>query len=97
MKAQPQKESSMSEIPWNPATLSKFKVMIGKLPIFHRRIAENVVPRDAGLNAQKRNSSSIEDEDLVRAFFSGVPAPFRGQMKQFLDESGLDYKKYGLE
>ena len=87
----------MSEIPWNPETLAKFKMMIGKLPIFHRRIAENVVPRDAVSNAQKRNSDSIEDEDLIRAFFSGVPAPFRGQMKQFLDEAGLDYKKYNLE
>ena len=71
--------------------------MISKMPIFHRRIAENVVPRDASLNAQKRNSPSVEDEDLIRAFFSGVPSPFRGQMKQFMDEAGLDYKKYNLQ
>lgn len=87
----------MSEITWNPDTQSKFKIVISKMPIFHRRIAENIVPRDAQTNAQKRNSACIEDEDLIRAFFSGVPAPFRGQMKQFLDESGLDYKKCGLE
>ena len=87
----------MSEITWNPETLNKFKAVINKMPIFHRRIAENVVQKDAKDNAQKRNSGAVEDLDLIRAFFSGVPAPFKGQMKQFMDEAGLDYKKYGLE
>lgn len=87
----------MSEITWNAQTQNKFRQVINKMPLFHRRIAESVVQKDARLNAQKRNSQTVEDEDLIRAFFSGVPAPFRGQMKQFLDEAGLDYKKYSLE
>ncbi len=81
---------------WEAATESKFKVLISKIPIFHRRIAESVVRRQAEEIAVRRNASYIQEQDVVAAFFSDVPSPFYSMMIRLLGQNGFDYKKYGF-
>jgi len=81
---------------WDEQTKQKFKRMISKIPVFHRGITENAVTKRAEENAQKRKSSLIEEEDVVAAFFSDVPSPFYSMMVRLLEQSGIDYRKYGF-
>ncbi len=81
---------------WNAEVQQRFKVMIAKIPIFHRGITENAVTLKAEENARLRNSLKVEEQDVVSAFFSDVPTPFYSMMVRLLDQSGFDYKKYGF-
>jgi hypothetical protein len=81
---------------WDAKTEEKFRVMISKIPIFHRHITEEVVTKRAEEIASKRKSSRIEEQDVVGAFFSDVPSPFYSMMVRLLDQTGFDYKKYGF-
>ena len=81
---------------WETATEGKFKVLISKIPVFHRQIAESVVRRQAEEIAAKRNASQVQEQDVVAAFFSDVPSPFYSMMIRLLGQNGFDYKKYGF-
>lgn len=81
---------------WNAQTKEKFDQAIAKLPVFHRHIAQSAVSRRAQENAQARNSSFVEEADVIAAFFSDVPTPFYSMMIRLLEQSGFDYKKYGF-
>lgn len=81
---------------WEAKTENKFKVLISKIPVFHRHITESVVSRQAEKLAGLRNSSQVEDQDIVAAFFSDVPSPFYSMMVRLLEQNGFDYKKYGF-
>ena len=81
---------------WDNKTLEKFKLMISKIPVFHRRITEEAVIMRAQEIAKGRNSLKIEEFDVVSAFFSDVPSPFYSMMVRLLDQTGFDYKKYGF-
>ncbi|PIQ89207.1 MAG: hypothetical protein COV72_04190 [Candidatus Omnitrophica bacterium CG11_big_fil_rev_8_21_14_0_20_42_13] len=80
---------------WDKTTQDKFKQMIEKIPVFHRRITESVVTKKAEKNAASRNAAEVEEQDVISAFFSDVPSPFYGMMVRLLEKSGFDYKKYG--
>jgi hypothetical protein len=80
---------------WEMETENKFKVLISKIPLFHRHITESVVRRRAEETAGQRNSSQVQEEDVVAAFFSDVPSPFYSMMIRLLAQNGFDYKKYG--
>ncbi|MGE5197522.1 MAG: hypothetical protein ACM3IL_03340 [Deltaproteobacteria bacterium] len=81
---------------WEPGTQEKFQQVIAKMPVFHRRIAEEAVSLKAQENARLRNSLLIEEQDVIGAFFSDVPTPFYSMMVRLLEQSGMDYKKYGF-
>lgn len=81
---------------WEIGSQEKFKAAISKLPVFHRHIAEKAVVSQAQENARLRNSPRVEEEDIVSAFFSGVPTPFYSMMIRLLEQTGIDYKKYGF-
>lgn len=81
---------------WEPATQEKFKLMISKIPVFHRGITENAVTKKAAEVASQRNAPRIEEQDIIAAFFSDVPSPFYSMMVRLLEQSGFDYKKYGF-
>ncbi len=81
---------------WDISTDTKFKSVIDRLPVFHRRIAEESVVRKAEDNAAQRNSRQVEEKDVVNAFFSEVPLAFYSMMIRALEQSGFDYRKYGL-
>ena len=81
---------------WNPEVKERFRVMVLKIPIFHRRITEEAVTKRAEENALARNARAVEEQDVVSAFFSDVPSPFYSMMVRLLEQAGFDYKKYGL-
>jgi len=81
---------------WDKATQEKFKVVVAKIPVFHRHITEGVVTKGAQEHAQARGSVKIEEVDVINAFFSDVPAAFYGMMVRLLEQNGFDYKKYGF-
>jgi len=81
---------------WEAHTESKFKILISKIPVFHRHITESVVMRQAERLAGNRNSQQVEEQDVVAAFFSDVPSPFYSMMIRLLGQNGFDYKKYGF-
>ena len=81
---------------WEPNTEKKFKALVAKIPVFHRRITESVVARVAEENAAKRKAACVEEQDVVGAFFSDVPSPFYSMMVRLLEQNGFDYRKYGF-
>ena len=81
---------------WDTKTQDKFKLMIAKIPVFHRHITEEAVVKRAEENARSRKASLVEEGDIIFAFFTDVPSPFYGMMIRLLDQSGFDYKKYGF-
>lgn len=81
---------------WETETEQKFKVLISKIPVFHRHIAESVVRRQAEEICAQRNSACVQEQDVVAAFFSDVPSPFYSMMVRLLGQNGFDYKKYGF-
>ena len=70
--------------------------MISKIPVFHRRITEAAITKEAEEIAKLRNSLKVEEQDVIRAFFSDVPSPFYSMMVRLLEQTGFDYKKYGF-
>ncbi len=81
---------------WDPKTQTKFKVMIAKIPVFHRAITESTVTEAAQKNAQTRGASQVEELDVISAFFSDVPSPFYSMMIRLLEQNNFDYRKYGF-
>ena len=81
---------------WDVKTEEKFNVLISRIPVFHRRITESVVRKQAQANAAARKSLRVEEEDVISAFFSDVPSPFYSMMVRLLEQGGFDYKKYGF-
>ena len=86
--------STQLKLEWQKETLSKFNLMIEKIPLFHRNIARMVAVKRAELNAQERGSSLVEESDVVRAFFKEVPMAFYSLMIRLLDEVGFNYKQH---
>lgn len=80
---------------WEPNTQEKLKLMISKIPVFHRRITEVEVTKRAQELAAARSSDLVQEQDVVGAFFSDVPSPFYSMMVRLLEQTGFDYKKYG--
>lgn len=85
------------ELKWNEGVLKKFNQMIAKMPLFHRRIAEDLTKNKAEANARERNSHLVEEKDVVKAFFSEVPKPFYSLMIRLLDSVGFNYKEYAAK
>jgi hypothetical protein len=81
---------------WEPNIEAKFKLMISRIPIFHRAITQGTVVKEAEEIARARNSQTVEEQDVVAAFFTDVPTPFYSMMIRLLDQNGFDYKKYGF-
>lgn len=81
---------------WDKSTQEKFKIIVAKIPVFHRHITEEAVTKGAQEHAQKRGAVKVEEVDVVSAFFSDVPAAFYSMMVRLLEQSGFNYKKYGF-
>ncbi len=81
---------------WESDTESRFKVMISKIPVFHRAITEATVTKRAEELSGRRNSDKVEEQDVISAFFSDVPSPFYSMMVRLLEQNGFDYKKHGF-
>src|SRR3989338_4164057 len=76
--------STQLKLEWQKETLSKFNLMIEKIPLFHRNIARMVAVKRAELNAQERGIFSImrlnfESVSFCHSNFNCVlmyPVPF---------------------
>jgi len=81
-----------TSIQWEPKALEKYNTMISKIPIFHREITKQIVPKKAEINAQERHSKTVEERDIVGAFITEVPKAFYSLMIRLMDEVGFDYQ-----
>ena len=82
---------------WNFEIEEKFKLMISKMPLFQRRIAEKMVKEEVATIVTEKKLNEVSEEVLVHAFFKKVPGPFKGLMKKLLKDVNIDYTKYGYE
>lgn len=87
-------ESQTVQLQWETQAHEKYKLMISKIPLFHRDIAKQVVDKKAVINAQQRGAVQIEEEDIIRAFLSEVPMTFYSLMIRLFQNVGFDYRKY---
>lgn len=87
-------ESQTVQLQWETQAYEKYKLMISKIPLFHRDIAKQVVDKKAVINAQQRGAAQIEEEDIILAFLSEVPMTFYSLMIRLFQNVGFDYKKY---
>jgi hypothetical protein len=74
---------------WDPVAMAKYNKMINLIPIFHRRIAQEVVNIKAEQLAQARKSEQVEESDIVSAFTSEVPKAFFSLMIKLMDDVGF--------
>ena len=79
---------------WEAVALVKYNKMLNLIPIFHRRLTQEVVNKKAEQGAQARGSAQVQEIDIVQAFLSEVPKAFYSLMIRIMDEVGFDYKKY---
>ncbi|MBU4128551.1 hypothetical protein KJ582_00355 [bacterium] len=82
---------------WDEKTYENFKKLINQAPVFSRKTAERLVSQKAEGNANARGSTKIEEEDMVKAFLSETPGPFKKRMFTDMERFGIDYKKYQEE
>ena len=82
---------------WDEKTYENFKKLIGQAPVFARRTAERLVSQKAEENAKARGAAKIEEEDMIKAFLSETPGPFKRRMFADMERFGIDYKKYQEE
>ncbi len=86
--------TDIQTITWETRAQEKYVEMIAKIPLFHRDIAKQVVDKQAVINAQERGSPQVEEQDIIRAFFSEVPMTFYSLMIRLFESVGFDYKPY---
>jgi len=84
-------------IVWDGATQEKFKILIGKMPVFMRPVAEKTIVQKAESLVRQDNRCEITEKDMVDAFFAETPFGFQGLMKNDLLSVGIDYTQYGYE
>ncbi len=82
------------QLEWERVASEKYKNMIKRIPLFHREIARQVVEKKSVQNAQERGANTVEESDILAAFFSEVPKAFYSLMIRLFDEVGFDYKQY---
>jgi hypothetical protein len=80
------------QLKWEDKAKAKYDAMIAKIPVFHREIAKKVVDKKARLNAVERGAFEVEEQDIVKAFFTEVPKAFYSLMIRLMDEVGFDYR-----
>lgn len=86
----------MSDIQWNPPAKEIFDKVISNLPQFHRTIAEKLVKESAEEIAKSKSLTSVEEKELIEAFFKEIPPAFKDMLKRLLTKLDIDYEKYGV-
>lgn len=82
---------------WDKATEIKFNQLLEKIPVFMRAIAAEKITKKAQALANADGRTSINEKDMVDAFFSETPFGFHGPMKNDMNAVEIDYTKYGYE
>lgn len=81
-------------IQWDTRAKAHFDNVIANLPQFHRSIAEQLVKEKSEELAVNRQSPTVEEKDVICAFFQEVPPAFKDMMKRLLHQQGIDYTQY---
>lgn len=84
----------MSSLQWDKNAQDVFDTVIANLPQFHRSIAEQLVKECAEDLASSRGSQSVQEKDLIEAFFREVPPAFRDMMRRLFQQLHIEYKQY---
>ena len=79
---------------WEEKAYENFKKLIDQAPVFARKTAERLTSQKAEENAKARGAAKIEEEDIIKAFLSETPGPFKRRMFADMERFGIDYKKY---
>ena len=86
--------SIQTSMNWDALALSKYNKLLNMIPIFHRRLAQEVVNKKSEESAVARGSSTVEESDIIQAFLAEVPKAFYSLMIRIMGEVGFNYKKY---
>ena len=91
----------MSENPprisWESASEEHFQTILKQIPDMIRGIAETRINKKAMQIVHEDGRSTINEKDMIDAFFAETPAAFKGQMKDSMDELKIDYRQYGYD
>jgi hypothetical protein len=87
----------MAEMKWNSRSQEVFNNAIGHLRQFHRSIAEKLVKDSAERIACTRGVETVEEQDLIQAFFKEVPPAFKDMIKRLFRHLNVEYKNYVRE
>lgn len=82
---------------WNKTAKEKFDLMIQKVPVFMRPLAQEAIFKKAESIAQQQGKNEVLEKDMVDAFFTATPFGFHGPMKIDMESLGIDYTQYGYE
>ncbi len=83
-----------AEPQWNTNTRRIFETVIMETPEMFRDIAWKTVKGRAELNAKKRESQTVEEQDMVKAFLSETPAVYQDDMIADLEKKGININEY---
>jgi len=75
---------------WEPEVKNKFDTMIAMIPFFQRKMAERLAGKKAEENAAARGAAAVSEEDVVNAFLTETPGPFRAGMRENALKAGFD-------
>lgn len=78
---------------WNAEARTKFDKMISMIPFFQRKMAEKLAGKKAEENASLRGASEVQEADIVSAFLSETPAPFKKSMSETAIKAGFDMEQ----
>lgn len=87
-------EASNATIGWEKQARIKYEAMISRIPLFHREIAKQIVDKKSVENALARGAHQVEEEDILRAFFSEIPRNLYSLMVRLMDTVGFNYRPY---
>jgi hypothetical protein len=90
-------QDAQGKITWEEATHQKLMKILEEIPELIRGIAEIRVTKKAESILREENRSTVNEKDMVDAFFAETPAGFVGAMKNSMKELGIDYTQYGYE
>ncbi|MFA6281902.1 MAG: hypothetical protein WCY05_05320 [Candidatus Omnitrophota bacterium] len=86
----------MSEMNWDAKAKEIFEKVTSNLPQFHRTIAQKLVKESAEEIAKTKGLNTVEEKELVEAFFKEIPPAFKEMMKRLFTKLNIEYEKYGV-
>ena len=79
---------------WESTIFSLYKTIVAKIPIQFRSMVKPLLHEAAERKCRRRNSSHINEADLITALIEITPGPFKSQMAEALQDLGVDVGRY---
>lgn len=84
-------------ISWEKEVETQFQTILLQIPDLIRGIAETRVSKKAESIVRDSNRTTINEKDMVDAFFAETPSGFIPAMKKSMNDLKIDYTKYGYK